>query len=106
LGHARNDAKQVLDVMAGLMRDDVGRGELAGAARAAVEARLDLAEETGVEENLAVGRAVERPHRRLRHAAAPAIGGVAEQHDLRTSVVLAARAESLAPAVVDFAEDA
>src|SRR5581483_5680704 len=38
LRHARNDAEQVLNVMAGLMRDDVGRGELAGAAGAAVKA--------------------------------------------------------------------
>src|SRR5436309_9578971 len=45
--HARQDAKQVLDVMARLMRDDVGRREFAGAARAAAKARLDLAEETG-----------------------------------------------------------
>src|SRR5882757_2631788 len=80
----RQDAEQVLDVMPRFMRDDIGRGELAGIARAAVEARLDLAEEIGVEEYLLVRRTVERPHRRLRHAAAPAIGGVAEQHDARS----------------------
>src|SRR5262249_55415054 len=94
LRHARDDAEQVLDVVAGLMRDDVGRSEIAGAlARAAVKTILDLAEETGVEENLPVGRTIERPHRRLRHAAAPAIGDIAEQHDFRTGIVLPAGAE-------------
>ncbi len=105
--HARNDAEQVLDVMAGLMRDDVGGGEVAGGlAGAAAEARLDLAEETGVEEDGTIRRTVERPHRRLCPAAAAAIGDVAEQHDLRTGVGLAAGLEDLAPAVVDLAEDA
>src|SRR4029434_11036406 len=79
--HARQDAEQVLDVMSRLMRDDVGGRELAGTARATAEARFNFAEETGVEEYLFVRRAVERSHRRLRHAAAPAIGGVAKQHD-------------------------
>ena len=74
--HPRQDAEQVLDVMPRFMRDDVGRRELAGAARAAAKTCLDLAEERGVEEDLLVRRAVERPHRRLRHAAASAIGGV------------------------------
>ena len=31
--HVRQDAEQVLDVMAGLMRDDIGRGEFAGIAQ-------------------------------------------------------------------------
>ena len=104
--HPRQDAEQVLDVMAGLMGDDIGRREFAGAARAAAKARLDLAEETGVEEDLLVRRAVERPHRRLRHAAAPAIGGVAKQHDARPRIILPAGLEDLAPAVVDLAENA
>ncbi len=105
--HARQDAEQVLDVVSGLMRDDVGRREVAGGfARAAAEARLDLAEERRVEEDGAVRRTVERPHRRLRHAAAAAIGGVAEQHDLRPGIVLPAGLEDLAPAVVDFTQNA
>src|SRR5258708_38489938 len=92
--------------MARFMRDDVGGGELAGIARAAAEAGLDLAEEIGVEEDLLVRRTVERPHRRLRHAAAPAIGGVAEQHDARSRIGLPTGLEDLAPAIVDLAEDA
>src|SRR3954469_6303488 len=105
--HARNDAEQVLDVMAGLMGDDVGGGEVTGGlAGAAAKTRLDLAEETGVEEDGPVGRTIERSHRRLRPAAAPAIGDVAEQHDLRTGKGLARGLEDLAPAVVDLAEDA
>ena len=75
--------EQVLDVMSGLMGDDIGRGEFAGAARTAVKAGFDLAEEPGIEKDLPFRRAVERTHRRLRHAAAAAIGGVSEQHDLR-----------------------
>src|SRR4051794_16018401 len=105
--HARNDAEQVLDVMAGLMRDDVGGGEVTGGlAGAATKTRLDLAEETGVEEDGPVGRTVERSHRRLCPAAASAIGDVAEQHDLRTGKGLARGLEDLAPAIVDLAEDA
>src|SRR5262249_14224065 len=104
--HARDHAEQILYVVAGLMRDDVGRGEFAGAARAAAEPRLDLAEESGVEEDFLVRRAVERPHRRLRHAATSAIGGVAEQHDLRADIVLAAPLKLLFPAVVDLVQDA
>src|SRR4051794_10902189 len=105
--HARNDAEQVLDVMAGLMGDDVGGGEVTGGlAGAPAKTRLDLAEETGVEEDGPVGRTIEWSHRRLRPAAAPAIGDVAEQHDLRTGKGLARGLEDLAPAVVDLAEDA
>src|SRR6266576_1393840 len=104
--HARQDAEQVLDMMPGFMGDDVGCGELAGTARTAVKPGLDLAEKSGIEINRLVRRAVERPHRRLRHAAAPAIGGVAKQHDFRTRIGLPAGLENLAPAIVDLAEDA
>ena len=67
--HLRQDAEQVLHVMADLVRDHIGLRELAGLAAAAAEARLELAEERGVEIDLAVVRAIERPHRALRHAA-------------------------------------
>ena len=67
---------------------------------------LDLAEKSGIEINRLVWRAVKRPHRRLRHAAAPTIGGVAKQHDFRTRVGLPAGLEDLTPAIVDLAEDA
>src|SRR5258708_4315705 len=93
-------------MMAGLMGDDIGRGEFAGAARAAVKARLHFPEKSSVEEYLLVRRTIERPHPRLRHAAAPAIGGVAEQHDARTLEGLPPGLEDLAPAIVDLAEDA
>src|SRR6202043_2986626 len=104
--HPRQDAEQVLDVVAGLMGDDIGRRELAGAARTAVKSSLDLTKKSGVEKNRFFRRAIERPHRRLRHAAAPAIGGVAKQHDLRTRIGLPAGLEDFAPAIVDLAEDA
>src|SRR6267378_1995494 len=58
--------------MPGFMGDDIGRGEFARIARTAVKPRLDLTEEPGIEKDLLVRRAIERPHRRLRHAATPA----------------------------------
>src|SRR5258705_12938295 len=91
--------------MSGFMGDDIGRGEFARIARTAVKPRLDLTEEPGIEKDLLVRRAIERPHRRLRHAAAPAIGGVAKQYDARTGIGLTAGLEDFAPAVVDLAED-
>src|SRR5205085_9895495 len=63
--HARQDAEQVLDVMAGLMRDDIGGGEFAGVARTAAKLGLDVAEERSVEEYLFVRRAVDRKSTRL-----------------------------------------
>src|SRR5665213_925400 len=103
--HPRQDAEQVLDVMSGFMGDDIGGGEFAGIARTAMKAGLDLAEKSGVEEYLPFRRAIERPHRRLRHAAAPAVGDVSEQHDFRTRVGRARGLEDLAPAIVDLTED-
>src|SRR5712664_3114768 len=91
--------------MSGFMGDDIGRGEFARIARTAVKPRLDLTEEPGIEKDLLVRRAIERPHRRLRHAAAPAVGGVAKQYDARTGIGLTAGLEDFAPAVVDLAED-
>src|SRR5712672_3976142 len=88
------------------MSDDIGRGELAGTTGTAVKPSLDLTEKSGIEKNRLVRRAVERSHRRLRHAAAPAIGRVAKQHDARTRIGLPAGLEDLAPAIVDLAEDA
>src|SRR6266481_9694486 len=91
--------------MSGFMGGDIGRGEFARIARTAVKPRLDLTEEPGIEKDLLVRRAIERPHLRLRHAAAPAVGGVAKQYDARTGIGLTAGLEDFAPAVVDLAED-
>ncbi len=91
--------------MAGLVGDDVGGGEFACAALTAAKLGLDLAEEVGVEENLPVRRTIERSHRRLRHAATSAVGGVPEQHDTRADIGTAAFGENLAPAIVDLAEN-
>src|SRR3981081_4680524 len=88
------------------MSDDIGSGELAGITRTAVKPSLDLTEKSGVEKNCLLRRTVERSHRRLRHAAAPAIGRVAKQHDARTRIGLPAGLEDLAPAIVDLAKDA
>ena len=59
-------AHQILDMMADLMRDHIGLREIAGRA----EALRQLVEEFRVEIDVLVCRAVERPHRRLRGAAA------------------------------------
>ena len=56
------DAEQLLHVMADLMGDDIGLGEVAGRA----EAVLQLLVEVEVDIDLLVVRAVERAH--LRHA--------------------------------------
>src|SRR5580698_5966516 len=92
-------------MMSGLMRDEIGCGKFAGRTLTAVESGLDLAEEAGIEKYLPVRRAVERPHRRLCHAAASAIGRVAKQHDARPGIGLAGSLENLGPAIVDLAEN-
>src|SRR5262245_4873562 len=61
----RQDAKQVLHVMADLVRNHVGFGKFAGLAAAPTEADLHVAEEGGIEINAPVIRAIERAHRRL-----------------------------------------
>src|SRR6202011_5204798 len=88
MGYARQNAEQVLDVVARFMSNDIGRGELAGIARTAVKPGLDLTEKSGVEKDLLVRRKKNGPPPPLRQAAAPAIGGVAEQHDARTRIGL------------------
>jgi hypothetical protein len=61
-------AEQMLDVMADLVRDDVGLREIAGCA----ETRPQVAIEREVYVNLLVARTVERPRACARHAAARA----------------------------------
>ena len=58
------NAKKILHVMADLMRDHVGLGELArfAADRTAVKTRRDLIEERGVEINLLIAGTIERTH--------------------------------------------
>ena len=75
------DAEQILDMVPDFVGDHIGIGEIAAAA----ELALHLLEEGGVEIDLAVVRAIERPHRRLRHAAAGAVDA-GEQYELRRLV--------------------
>ena len=99
----RQDAEQVLHVVADLVRDHIGLGEFAGLAAAALEAHLHVAEERGVEIDAPVARAIERPHRRLRIAAAARLAaGVKPQP--RRPVALAARLEDGRPHVLGVAE--
>ena len=86
-------AGHVLDVVADLVGDDVGAGEVALGA----ELGLQLVPEGEVEVHLAVGRAVERPHRRLPRAAAGAGRLVVEHHGRGRRVVAAGLLEDPAP---------
>src|SRR5262245_14281337 len=65
----RQDAKQVLHVMADLVRNHISLRKFAGLAAAPAEADLHVAKEGGIEINAPVVRAVERAHRRLRETA-------------------------------------
>src|SRR5262245_26319156 len=82
--------EQVLHMMPHLVGDHVGLRELAGfAARiTGAKASLEVLEERRVQVNLAIVRAVERPHRGLRGAAGRACR--AREHDERRRLVLLA----------------
>src|SRR5207237_457976 len=84
----------------------IGLREAASAALAATEAALDLLEERGVEVDLLVGRAIERPHRALRNAAAGGISLTAEEHERRRPIALAVLAEHVLPDRLGAAEHA
>ena len=99
----RQNAEQVLHVVADLMRDHIGLGELASLAGAAAEAHLHVAEERRVEINAPVVRAVERPHRGLRKAAAALLAAGIEPQPRRV-VLPAAGPEYFAPGVLGIAE--
>src|SRR5262249_48841652 len=94
------DAQEVLDVVADLVRDHVGLGEVAGRAEAAGH----LVEEREVEVDLAGRRAIERPDRGRRHAARRVHGAV-EEDELRRRVTLARLLEDGGPGVFGAAED-
>jgi len=79
--------------------DHVGLGEVARR----VEAALQLLVEAEVDIHLLIGRAVERPHRRLAHAAGRA-GRAGEQHQRRVDVLLAVGAEDLPPGVLGLGQ--
>ncbi len=106
--HLRQDAEQVLHVMADLVRDHIGLGELApfGAGVAAAKAVLDLAEERRIEIDLLVVGTIERPHRAARPFAATRIGRFAIHHQHRRPVGLAGLAENILPLRLGAAEDA
>ena len=105
--HLGQDAELVLHVMADLVRDHIGLRELARARSgvAAVETPLDLAEERGVEIDLVVGRAIERPHRGLRLSARIGARRAGEHHQRRRAIALPGLLEDLLPLHVGGAED-
>src|SRR4029077_9446511 len=79
--HLGQDAKFILYVMSDFMSNYVSLRKRAGAlaGRAGIESVAHLVEELGIEIDLLVVRAVERPHGRLRCAAGRARYAV-EQH--------------------------
>src|SRR5574343_1132685 len=81
LVHLGADAQQVLHVVAQLVGDHVGLGEVARRAEAALEGFV----EAQIDVHLLVGRAVERPHGRLARAAGRG-RGAAKQHQPRLLV--------------------
>ncbi len=89
------DTEQVLHVMADLVGDHVGLRELARR----MEALGELVEEREVDIDALVGRAIERPHRRLTLAAG-GLRGIAEQHQTRLLVLPAHLLEEVAPHVL------
>ena len=91
--------------MADLVGDHIGLRELAGLAVAAFEAGLDLAKERGIEIDLLIDRAVERPHR-ARGRAAARIGAAAVHHQRRRPVGLAVLGEDVLPLDLGAAQDA
>ena len=95
-----HDAELVLHVVADLVGDDVGLGELAGCAQALLEHLV----EAQVDVDLLVVRAVERPHRRLALAARrrPA---AREEDELRRLVGPARLAEDVGPDDLGAAQD-
>ena len=94
--HLVADAEQVLHVVADLVGEHVGLREVAGGAEAARE----LAEEVEVDVDLAVGRAVEGPHRR-RGATASGLHRAAEQVHLRQLIAAAGLGELCRPHVLN-----
>src|SRR5215467_1550990 len=96
--HLRQDAEQILHVVADLVRDHVGLRELAALASdlAAAETPLDVLKECGVEIDLLVVRTIERSHGG-RGIAAGRARGAGEHHQRRRPVGLARPREDLAP---------
>ena len=98
LAHLLVDAEDVLHVVADLVREHVGLREVAALG---AEARAQVLVEAEVDVRLLVERAVERPHRRLRHAAAR-LHGLAEEDELRRPV---ASRQQLRPRRLRVVED-
>ncbi len=104
LGHLLDligDAELGLDVMAELMRDDVGHREVA-ALRA--EARLELVHEAEIEVDLLIRRAIEGPGRGSRRSAI-GLRRAVEQHEFRLRVVAVGLAEGRRPEGLDVVDD-
>jgi hypothetical protein len=104
LRHARKNAELILHVMADLVGNHVGLGELAGVAvRTAAELVLQIVEERGIEVDALIARAVERSHGRLREGAWRRLGA-REQAQLRRMIGAAVGGENFRPAVLGVAQ--
>ena len=100
LPHALFDAKEVLYVMAELVRDHVRLREIAGRA----EALIELVEEAEVEVDLLIDWALEWADCR-RSLAAPRAHGLAKNGELRVAILLTVHlGEQLRPRLLDIVE--
>src|SRR5690349_5416527 len=91
--------------MADFVGDDIGFGEPAGArVRAGAELTLHVLEESGIEINALIARAIKRAHGRARESAWRRFGA-GEQAQFGRMIGPAARGKDLAPAVLGVAED-
>src|SRR5262249_33249053 len=102
----RQNAQQILHVMADLVRDHVGLRKLARPAAdvAAANTRRDLIKERGVEVDLLIGRAVERSHGALRGAAATGVRRAAIENQHWCAIDLSVLGEDLLPLQFSAAE--
>src|SRR3954447_10852217 len=94
------DAELLLDVVAELMREDVGLGEVARR----LEAPVELVEEAEVDVDALVERAVERARLRARRAT-PGVRLAAEEDELRRLERFAGARELLLPEPLGVVED-
>src|SRR5690348_1390146 len=98
--HLRLDPEQFLHVMSDLMRQNIGLREISGRA----ETSLQLIVKTQVDINLLVVRTVERPSRRLCHAAGR-VDGIAEQHELGMTIRSSLLLKDLGPRALRVVEN-
>jgi hypothetical protein len=98
--HLLRHAEQGLDMVADLMGNHIGLGEIAGDRKA----RGHFIEELQIEIHLPVARAIERTDRRIGEAAGRA-DATAKEHQRRVAILLAGLLEQRAPSIFGIAQN-